>query len=148
MTSKFQPDHLARATPDNRPGKSLNRSHGLAASQAARHGDKPNIARDAGRSKDVFDLKIHGGMTERQVAMAGVGGMGHGVMLDGGEPSAAAAPLAHAYGGQVPKVRDAAPAKPGMRSRTGGIARSLDDNTLTDLGRAIKDQAANGGRLT
>jgi len=50
-------------------------------------------------------------------------------------------PTAHAYGGQVPKIRNAAPIKSGMRSRQGGLARSLDDPTLHELGRCIMDEA-------
>lgn len=87
----------------------------------------------------------HGANTSRQIAGANAGGMGHGVtLIDGGQvigTSAAAAPLADAYGGQVPKVRAAAPVSPGMKRQQGNVARSLTDATPHDiLGRMLLDQ--------
>lgn len=93
--------------------------------------------------KALHPTPYHNGMHPRAIAAAGIGGQGHGTAtIDGGQTvvsSAAAAPLAHAYG-DIPKVRDAAKPAWGNRSRTGGIARSLDDPTLTELGRAVKDE--------
>ena len=143
--SKFQPDHLGRKTPDSNPAPALSSSHGFNADQPYR-GSAPNIARDAGRGKDVHPIKVHGAMTDRQVAGAAMGGMGHPTaIVDGGQAvtaNAAAAPLAHAYGSMLPKVRNAAPTAWNNKSRQGGLARSLDDPTLHELGRCIADEAA------
>jgi hypothetical protein len=80
-----------------------------------------NIARAGGKPK-VSVVQVHGGMTRQQSDAAGLGGMGHATaVIDGGQKlatDAPAAPLQHAYGSQIPKVRSAAPVKPGMRSRT------------------------------
>jgi hypothetical protein len=108
------------------------------------HAVKGNIARD-GKGKAVHAVAIHNGMKRQQIETAGVGGMGHPTsVIDGGQSvsaSSAAAPLAHAYGGGVPKVRGAAPVKPGMRSRIGAPARSLDDATPHDIrGAMLLDQ--------
>lgn len=143
--SKFSPDHMGRRTPDSNPAPALSQSHGFNADKPYR-GSAPNVARDGGRGKDVYPIKVHGGMTDRQVAGAAVGGMGHATAtVDGGQTittSAAAAPLAHAYGSMLPKVRDAAPVMPGMRPQHGG---SLDNpTTLRALGRVILDEAKRG----
>jgi hypothetical protein len=131
--SKFQPDHMGRRTPDTTLAPALSVSHGLGAGNPYKH-DTPNIARDAGRGKDIHAILAHGSSTAAQIAGAGRGGMGHATVYDGGQPG-----LPHAYGKGVPKVRNAADRiTPTMRSRQGGIARSLDDNTLYDLGDAIK----------
>lgn len=61
----FQPDRAGKRTPDSNPGKSLARSHNMAAETAARHGDRPNIARDGGTAKHVHDVKIHGAMVKQ-----------------------------------------------------------------------------------
>jgi len=57
----FQPDHLGRHTPMALHPATVvsHQSHGLSADQAARHGDKPNIARDAGRGKIVRPVPVH-----------------------------------------------------------------------------------------
>jgi hypothetical protein len=78
----FQPDHLGRRTPDSNPGKSLARSHNMAAETAARHGDRPNIARDAGRAKHVHDVKIHGGMVKVTKGGALAFGGDHATAMD------------------------------------------------------------------
>ena len=141
--SKFSPDHLGRRTPDSNPAPALSQSHGYGADTPYRNGDAPNIARDAGRGKHVHQIKVHGGMTDRQVAGAAMGGMGHAsAIVDGGQTTtnAAAAPLAHAYGSMLPKVRGPAPIMPAMRPHLGG---SLDNpETLRALGRVIRDEAA------
>jgi hypothetical protein len=137
--SKFQPDHMGRKTPNSDPTPPLSQSHGFNADKPYR-GDTPNIARDAGRGKDVHAILPHGSSTARQIAGAGKGGMGHATaVVDGGQTittSAAAAPLAHAYGGQVPKLRGPAPIKSGMRDR--GPNAGTD---LHELGRRIMDEA-------
>jgi len=70
----------------------------------------------------------------------GQGGMGHGTtVVSGGETitsSAAAAPLARAYGNGIPKVRNAAPIMPGMKSQ---------QSNLKDLGRSILNEAVMSG---
>jgi hypothetical protein len=129
MSSKFQPDHMGRQRHDSTPAPALSISHGLGATEPY-SGSTPNIARDAGRGKHVHPIKPHGSSTARQLAGVNRGGMGHAT---GGEPIASSAPVVpHAYGYQIPKTRDAAPIKSGMRSRTVG--------TLQELGRVIKNE--------
>jgi hypothetical protein len=72
--SIFQPDHLGRHTPMALHPATVvsHQSHGLGADQAARHGDRPNIARDGGKGKLVRPTPIHGGMTRRQLALKGM----------------------------------------------------------------------------
>jgi len=108
------------------------------------HGDT-SIARN-GKPKRLADVPVHNGMTRNQQAGVNLGGMGHGIgIVSGGQTldgSAAAAPLAHAYGDGVPKVRNAAPIKSGMRSRTGPVARSLTDARPHDVcGQMLLDEA-------
>ena len=86
-TSQFQPDHLGRLTPDSNPIRSLNRSHASAAEVPARHGNKPNIARDASRGKAAFDLKIHGGMTTQSKSGGAAFGGDHKSAIDFAERS-------------------------------------------------------------
>jgi len=85
-----------------------------------------NIARKGSVPKHSNDGPVpHAfGMTSLQKGAAGLGGMGHATatVSDGGEAvaaSAAAAPLAHAYGG-APNLKNgkAVAPTPGMRSRT------------------------------
>ena len=68
------PDHLGRTRQDTNPGKSLSRSHAPTVEEAARHGDKPNIARDAGRGRATYDVKIAAGM--QTVSKTGVSAFG------------------------------------------------------------------------
>lgn len=107
-----------------------------ARSQDHLHGDK-SIAR-AGAPKRLADTSINSGMTDRQRAGVSIGGMGNATPLaDGGN-----APLAHAYGTGIPKVRAAAPIKEGMRSRQGPLAKSLTDATPFDIcGKMLLDEA-------
>jgi len=128
---------MGRQRHDSTPAPALSVSHGLGASEPY-CGSTPNIARDAGRGKHVHPIKPHGSSTARQLAGVNRGGMGHATGGESIAPSAAA--VSHAYGDQIPKTRDAAPIKSGMRSSQGGIARSLDDATLYDLGAAIKNE--------
>jgi hypothetical protein len=146
--SKFQPDHNGLPTPDNSGGKSLSRSHGAAAEQPARHGDKPNIARDAGKAKHTYDVQVHGGMSKQTKSGPMAFGGDHASAIDSlsgretvpGKPGTAA--TAHPLTAP-PTAKNLAPVKPSWnnRSRTGGIARSLDDDTLYDLGCAVRDEA-------
>ena len=94
-----------------------------------------NIAR-AGKPKAFHPVSVHKGMTAQQVAMAGVGGMGHGTAA----PDASAAnPLAPTTPGKVYKP---APASPGMRSRIN------NDNLAASMpGEHIARAAANAGNL-
>lgn len=66
MTKKhvFQPDHAGRHTPMALHPATVvsHNSHGLGADQAARHGDRPNIARDVGRGKLVRPVPVAAGM--------------------------------------------------------------------------------------
>jgi hypothetical protein len=117
-----------------------------------------------GAAKRLDPVAPHSSSTARQLAGSGRGGMGHGsAVLSGGEvvatnaaavppvpahrrgfnsPAAPSVPITHAYGTMTPKIREAAPVKAGMRSRTGPLARSLTDSTPHSiLGRAIIDEA-------
>jgi hypothetical protein len=132
--SKFQPDHNGHRTPDSTIAPALSVSHGLTAGKPFRAGPTPNIARDA-RGKHVHAILPHGSSTPAQIAGAGRGGMGHATVFDCVQPG-----LPHAYGSGAPKVRNAAPINPGTRSRQGGLARSLTDPTLHELGYAIKNE--------
>ena len=91
----------------------------------ARRGDIPGegLARN-GAAKKLHPVSLHNSATPHQIAGVDAGGQGHAVaVVDGGvklTSSSAAAPLANAYGGMVPKVREAAPIKPGMKSQQGG----------------------------
>jgi hypothetical protein len=119
-------------------------SHGMG-QHVEGHAEPGNLARH-GKAKAVHGVPIHNAMKGQQIDTAGVGGMGHPTsIIDGGQSvssSAAAAPLAHAYGGGVPKIRGAAPVKPGMRSRIGAPARSLDDARPHDIrGLMLLDEA-------
>jgi hypothetical protein len=130
--SKFSPDHMGRKTPDSNPAPALSSSHGFNADQPYR-GDTPNIARDAGRGKNVHPIKVHGGMTDRQAKGASLGGMGHPVA---GSPDASSAnPLdPTAPGKRLTRVTPS----PGMRSRTNAAHSGIDLHTL---GRCILDEA-------
>ena len=86
-----------------------------------------------GAPKRMHPVSIHNGMTRQQIDAAGIGGQGHATaVVDGGEKlptSKAAAPLAHAYGGGIPKVRPAAQvvaAHPGTRSRVNDLVGGGD----------------------
>jgi hypothetical protein len=122
----------------------------------AHHGPSPARAQEAadhdratlGKAPKAkgYAVPIHNAMHARQIAGAGVGGMGHGTaIVSGGEvigTSSAAAPLAHAYGNGIPKIRGAAPVKEGMRSRIGDPARSLNDATPHCItGKMLMDEA-------
>jgi hypothetical protein len=89
------------------------------------NGQALDIARKGTVPKKSNDgqVPVHPGMTSLQKAGAGIGGMGHGTAtVDGGQTiasSAAAAPLAHTYGGAPDlKTGKAVPPVPGQRSRT------------------------------
>lgn len=74
----------------------------------------------AGAPKAMHPVSVHNGMHSRQIAGAGVGGMGHpGAVVDGGQvtTSAAAAPMADHYGGALPKSRPSVGVAFGMRDR-------------------------------
>ena len=65
-----------------------------------------------GRAKESLPVPYHANVTPRQIDAAGKGGMAHpAAVIDGGQvtTAAAAAPLAHAYGGPLPKKFPAAP---------------------------------------
>jgi hypothetical protein len=59
--SIFGPDHKGRHTPMALHPATVvsHQSHGVTADQAARHGDRPNIARDAGRGKIMRPVPVH-----------------------------------------------------------------------------------------
>jgi hypothetical protein len=90
----------------------------------ARRGDMPGegLARN-GAAKKLHPVSLHNSATPHQIAGIDAGGQGHPVaVVDCGvklTSSSAAAPLANGYGGMVPKVREAAPIKPGMKSQQG-----------------------------
>jgi hypothetical protein len=109
------------------------------------HAVPGNIARD-GAPKAVHGVPIHKSAKRQQIDMAGVGGMGHATAAidDGGQSvtsSAAAAPLAHAYGSGVPKIRGPAPVGWNQKNVCGPVAKSLDDATPHDIrGQMLLDQ--------
>jgi len=75
-----------------------------------------------GAPKALHSVPYHVSTTARQIAGSGRGGMGHptATLSDGGDTittSAAAAPLAHAYGGPLPKSRPDVSITPGNRDR-------------------------------
>lgn len=136
----FQPQHDGSRITDASPGRSLNRSHNPAAEVPARHGDRPNIARDAGRGKAVHDLKIHGGMSKQTKSGPMAFGGDHATAIDslsGREvvPNKDGA-VANAHPLTTPptaKNLKPVAATPGMRSRTAPH--------LPELGRALLDEA-------
>jgi len=100
------------------------------APQEARAGDV-GIAPPGMKSaapKRLHPVSLHNSARPHQVAGVDAGGQSHAVaVVDGGvklTSSGAAAPMADAYGGMIPKVREAAPPKPGMRRQQGAITRS------------------------
>jgi len=80
--------------------------------------------------KKLHPVSLHNSATPHQIAGVDAGGQGHAVaVVDGGvklTSSAAAAPMANAYGG-VLKVSEAASVKPGMRRQQGAVAHSLKE---------------------
>jgi hypothetical protein len=122
----FQPDTLGRRTPAKVHAPVTHLSHSPAAIE--RHSAPGNIARDAGRGKHVVPVQVHGGMTDRQMALRG---MQHANAV---APDAnPASPLAK----EPPGKRIApAPVKPGMRSRT------LPHSPA--LGELVMQEALNG----
>ena len=139
--------------------------HSPMAARLADNGVAPRFMKPAAK-KAIPDVSIHSGMHERQIAGAGVGGMGHGTaVISGGAvigTSAAAVPpvpahrsgfnspeasqpantITHAYGKGIPKVRNAAPVGPNMKQTTRPIARSLTDARPHDIrGQMLIDEA-------
>jgi hypothetical protein len=99
-------------------------------------------------------------VTPRQMDAAGMGGMGHSTdkIQDGGQvltQVSAAAPMAHAYGGGLPKNHDRPVATTwGHRDRANDhsatgkqnfSAKTLSPDERHALGRAIRDNAAKSG---
>jgi hypothetical protein len=149
--SPFGPDHTGKhATVATHPGMTVSHaSHGVVAGDPARHGDKPNIARDAGRGKNVNPTPVHGGMISRS-RDTGIFHMGADAL------SRADANPSNPFGAPpAGKVLTPVKATPGMRNRTTsdalhgdqpgasharGAARGLGDNA--ELGRQILHEAA------
>jgi len=143
QTSHMGPDHLGRTRRDTNPGKSLARSHAPTVEEAARHGDRPNIARDAPRGKTAYDVKIAAGM--QTVTKGGVSAFGgdHKSALDSlsgqvvvpGKPGEAA--TAHPLTAP-PTAKNLKPVAPawGMKSRG-----PFDHDTCQAIGRAMLDEA-------
>ena len=106
------------------------------------------IARKGSVAKRSNDggIAVHPGMTSLQTGGAGIGGMGHGTAtIDGGQTiasSAAAAPLAHAYGG-APDLKTGSAVSPSFGQRSRG---PTPDSAMHELGRAVLDEAAKGHR--
>ena len=135
-----------------KPGeKSLSVHHDPNEARAGDVGVKGNIARD-GAPKALHPVSVHNGMTQHQQGGAGIGGQGHATAtIDGGQTvtsSAAAAPLQHAYGKGIPKVRDAAPPAFGMldahnrmraRGAYGGKPETAE--SIRAIGQAVLDEA-------
>jgi hypothetical protein len=135
----------------NEPTLAVHHDPNVARAHDALHGDN-SIARK-GAPKQFVPVSLHNGMTASQVKGAGIGGQGHATaVVSGGQKldtSAAAAPLAHAYGGNPSlKVGNAAPIVPGQRSRRGEVeamapgaahakGAARNGNHCTDFGRAM-----------
>ena len=157
--------HDAMMTGNSKP---LNGTHPHAPPQYNRghstHGVPPKIAaQDLLRSsapKKHQDVNYAGHVTPQQIAAAKNGGLGHATaaILDGGQvlqTSAAAAPLQHAYGGQVDKGHDRPVATTwGHRDRTSDHPatgkQSFSAKTMTPaerhaLGRAILSASVKSG---
>jgi hypothetical protein len=77
--------HDGSTQPEKIAAPVSHRSHGFAAEVPAKHGGKPNIARDASRGKAVRETPFHGGMHKQSTDKAGLGGQGHAVshVVDG-----------------------------------------------------------------
>jgi len=136
------PDHLGRTRQDTNPGKSLSRSHAPTVEEAARHGNRPNVARDAGRGKSAYDVKIAAGM--QTVSKTGVSAFGgdHKSAIDSlsgqvvvpGKPGDV---LAHPLTSPpAPKNLKPVAQSWNMRSRSG-----VDHATAQAIGRALLDDA-------
>lgn len=97
------------------------------------NGQTLDLARRGSVAKTSNDgCAVHPGMTGQQKAAAGFGGMAHPTAtIDGGEivaTSAAAAPLAHAYGGSPDlKTGKAVAPVPGQCSQTNKGGESFAD---------------------
>jgi len=127
------PDHGGREPPiKTHPGMVISHaSHSAVAGQPARGG---NIARDAGRGKNIRPTPVHGGMTERQMALKG---MQHG---NSTEPDAnPSSPLSKIPAGKA-FVGQSVPAAFGMKSRG-----PLTHDANCALGKAILDAAYSAG---
>jgi hypothetical protein len=127
------------------------------------HGVPPKVSTDEllrGTPKAHADVHYANHVTPRQMDAAGMGGMGHSTdkILSGGqvlETSAAAAPMAHAYSGQLPKGHDRpVPIAYGHRDRANDhhatgkqsfSAKSMTPEERHALGRAILDNAVKSG---
>jgi len=110
-------------------------------------GQTRDIARKGSVPKRSNDgVAVHPSMTRLQKSGAGIGGMGHGTaVIDGGQTiasSAAAAPLAHAYGG-APDLKTGSAVAPSFGQRSRG---PTPDSAMHELGRAVLDEAAKGHR--
>jgi hypothetical protein len=93
---------------------------GVVGGQTVRNPGALDIQPRAGKPKAMHPVSLHNSATPRQIAAAGVGGMGHpGAVVDGGQvtTSSAAAPMADHYGGALPKSRPAVGVAFGMRDR-------------------------------
>ncbi len=138
------------------PAFSHHASHGLGADTPARHGNRPNIARDATRGKRVHDIKVHGGMVKHTAegnyralggdhasaidALSGASIPAAGTMSTPGYGNAGVQsghPFAKAPGG-----KNLGPVKPsfGMRSRT-----AAPGTDMHALGGAILNAAFSAG---
>jgi hypothetical protein len=85
-------------------------------------------------------VEFHSGMTRHQTDAAGIGGIGHGVAtIDGG--STPAAPLPHAYSGQLDMKRGkAVPVHPSHSrgAKAGGAMRELGEQILREAALTSK----------
>lgn len=135
----------------------ISRSHGFAAEQptpsygstiARSLDDSTRHDPRQGKSKAAYDVRIHDGQSKQTKTGPMAFGGDHASAIDslsgrevvpGKDGNVANAhPLA-----TPPTAKNFRPVAntPGMRSRQGGLARSLDDPTLHELGRCIMDEA-------
>jgi hypothetical protein len=134
-TSRFQPDHAGRHTPVSvHPGMVVSHvSHGMG-DHVTGHAVPGNVARD-GQGKNVNATPVHGGMVRITGTAEGAPTITTLQSIPDASNPCAADPS------KPGKVLAPVRTSPGMRSRQGAIARSLDDPTLYALGQAIKDEA-------
>jgi hypothetical protein len=127
-----QKQHDGSEMPEAPSAVNSHRSHGFAAETPAQPGD---IARNASRGKDVRDVPIHGGMTNKQMGGMHTGGMGHPVESGG---QVGVNPLAKPAVGDY-KTGRSAPANPGTPHDGSGCGHSAD------IGRQMLNEAVKSG---
>ncbi len=126
MTAHHDPNEARRGDLPGAPAHALgHRGHATGAvvdGQTVRAPGALDIQPRQGTPKAMHPVATHVGMTSRQIAGAGIGGMGHSsaAVTDGGQVTtvSAAAPMADHYGGALPKSGRDVKVAQGMRDRS------------------------------